>query len=61
MHVLQVCTYDLWDRMTTEGYGWLQLGPASSSGSCTHYVDTWKPLGEEQPAGPHLCAHHAAA
>jgi hypothetical protein len=43
---VQVCTYDLWDRMTTEGYGWLQLGPADSSGSCTHYVDTWKPLGK---------------
>uniref|UniRef100_A0A383VLW8 Ig-like domain-containing protein n=1 Tax=Tetradesmus obliquus TaxID=3088 RepID=A0A383VLW8_TETOB len=42
--LLQVCTYDLWDRVTTEGYGWLQLS-SSSSGSCTHYVDTWKPLG----------------
>lgn len=48
--VLQVCTYDLWDRMTTEGYGWLQLGPPDGSGSCTHYVDTWKPLGEAQAA-----------
>lgn len=44
---MQVCTHDLWDRMTTEGYGWLQLGPPadSVSRSSTHYVDTWKPLG----------------
>lgn len=41
---LQVCTYDLWDRVTTEGYGWLALG-GICPGSSTQYVDTWKPLG----------------
>eukprot|EP00879_Flechtneria_rotunda_P033491 GHRR01037099.1.p1 GENE.GHRR01037099.1~~GHRR01037099.1.p1 ORF type:complete len:188 (+),score=43.64 GHRR01037099.1:416-979(+) len=42
--LLQVCTYDLWDRFTTEGYGWLQL--TGWPGSRTQYVETWKPLGE---------------
>lgn len=45
----QVCTYDRWDRATTEGYGWMQLGAAlataGSSGSTTHYINTWRPLG----------------
>lgn len=53
---LQVCTYDLWDRHTTEGYGWVQLGPNTSSGSCTHYVDTWKPLGEPEAVFGHCAA-----
>ncbi|KAF8069461.1 MKS1 [Scenedesmus sp. PABB004] len=42
--LLQVCTYDGWDRATTEGYGWLSLD-GRCPGSGTHYVDTWKPLG----------------
>eukprot|EP00775_Hariotina_reticulata_P010980 gene10980-11135_t len=42
--LLQVKTYDLWDRSTTEGYGWLQLD-CSTSGSGIRYVDTWRPLG----------------
>jgi hypothetical protein len=50
----QVCTHDLWNRGTTEGYGWLQLGPASTSGSSTHYVDTWRPLGA-LACGVRLC------
>jgi len=39
----QVCSYDLWDRYTCEGYGWLQLTPVP--GSSTHVAPTWKPLG----------------
>ena len=42
---LQVCSYDRWDRGTTEGYGWLQLGPATCPGSNVHYVPCWKPQG----------------
>lgn len=42
----QVCTYDQWDRYTTEGYGWLSLG-GICPGSSTQYVDTWKPLGAQ--------------
>lgn len=48
MRCLQVCTLDLWDRCTTEGYGWLQLGSKSCPGSSMQYVSTWKPLGEQQ-------------
>jgi hypothetical protein len=44
MGLLQVKTYDLWDRSTTEGYGWLPVD-CGTSGSGICYVDTWKPLG----------------
>ena len=47
MLLLQVCSYDPWDRATTEGYGWLQLGQGCP-GSTTQVISTWKPLGEGQ-------------
>lgn len=40
---LQVCTYDSWDRPTTEGYGWLHFG-GNCPGTAVHYVQTWRPL-----------------
>jgi hypothetical protein len=41
----QVCTYGSWDRYTSEGYGWLALGPGLCPGSSTVRVATWRPLG----------------
>ena len=42
--MMQVITYDSWDRYTCEGYGWMPLA-AHCPGSGTHYVTTWKPQG----------------
>lgn len=42
---MQVCSYDGWDRYTSEGYGWLALGPELCPGSSTCRVATWQPLG----------------
>ncbi|KAJ9518573.1 hypothetical protein QJQ45_018610 [Haematococcus lacustris] len=39
----QVCSYDLRDRYTSQGYGWLGLAPFVP-GSHTQYVQCWRPL-----------------
>jgi len=45
LHVLQVCTLDLLNRYTCEGYGWLGLGSCLPASTGIHYVRTWKPAG----------------
>jgi Meckel syndrome type 1 protein len=42
--VLQVASYDQWDRYRTQGYCYLDLDP-SHVGSRTHYLRAWKPTG----------------
>ncbi|GAX84925.1 hypothetical protein CEUSTIGMA_g12346.t1 [Chlamydomonas eustigma] len=43
--MMQVCSYDRFNRHTYEGYGWLSLPGAgrASPASAVHYVHTWRP------------------
>ncbi|CAD7703562.1 unnamed protein product, partial [Ostreobium quekettii] len=40
--IFQVCSYDRWERYTSEGYGWMSLS-GKCPGSSSHVVRTWKP------------------